>query len=151
MQMKQLGSLPKRGQAGFTLIELIVVIVILGILAATALPKFASVSNDARVAKMNAARGAIISASNMYHGKWLAAGSPTTATTFGDGVTVDVNGWLTADAAGYVAAAGGLADYVTALGVVTSDASHTNCKVTYAVGTASTAATVSVAPAESAC
>lgn len=68
-------------QSGFTLIEIIAVIVILGILSAVALPKFVNLSGEARIAKMQGAVGAMNSAAVLIHSKFLAAGSPTTAGT----------------------------------------------------------------------
>jgi MSHA pilin protein MshA len=56
-------------QQGFTMIELVMVIVILGILAATALPKFVSLQKDAKLASLDAMKGALQSAAAMVHAK----------------------------------------------------------------------------------
>lgn len=55
----------RNAQQGFTLIELIMVIVILGILAATAIPKFADLSGDAKTAAVKSIAGTLASASGI--------------------------------------------------------------------------------------
>lgn len=112
-------AIPQRAaQAGFTLIELIVVIVILGILAATALPKFSDLSGDARAASLNAAAGALRSASAMAHGQALVNGATTgnTTVTLEGNVINMVNGYPAGDASLQLAAGIAATDYSIILG-----------------------------------
>ncbi len=89
-------------QKGFTLIEMIVVIVILGILSAVAVPKFVDMQDEAKEAALEGARGAVKSASALVHSKWLVAGEVTSTGAVGSGY-VAVEGAYVAVTNGYPA------------------------------------------------
>ncbi len=78
---------------GFTMIELVMVIVIIGILAAAALPRFANLTGQAQIAANQGVAGALRSAVGVAHAAWIAAGASGSAASVSlDNTVVATNG-----------------------------------------------------------
>lgn len=77
---------------GFTLVELVVVITILGILAAFAVPKFIALQAQARAASVESLQGALRSASALTHSLWMATNAPANVNVEGAVIAI-TNGY----------------------------------------------------------
>lgn len=144
--MNAMTAITARNEKGFTLIELVMVIVILGILAAFALPRFADFGSDARVSSINGLAGSMRSAAAIAHSRQVAnSESGTNSVTLERQEITMVAGYPTADSDGIGEAAQISEDYTSVdTGAATPGATITyyiapddgtnstgSCRVTY--------------------
>jgi MSHA pilin protein MshB len=122
----------KRKQSGFTIIELVVVILLLGILTATALPRFMDVTDEAHTAVVDAVEAGLRTGVALYRAQWTAEGQPVSPTV------VDSTGFnLIASPLGYpksAAATLAVTDCLAIYNALLQDGRPTAASATLAVG-----------------
>lgn len=85
-------------QRGFTIIELVVVILLLGILAATALPRFIDVTDEAHTAVVDGVLGGLGTAGALYRAEFVAQGGSSTPNGFSTLAVSTTTGYPNVDA-----------------------------------------------------
>jgi MSHA pilin protein MshA len=136
---------------GFTLIELVVVITILGILAAFAIPKFVALDQQARFATITGLGGSVKSAAALARSLGMATGNPATVPMEGASVAM-LNNYPDATATGIAVAVNtSISDFTfaaaTGTAVWTKVGAPTTCTVSYTAAAAGAAPVVVVATA----
>lgn len=86
-EVRKMGKRLMSNQKGFTIIELVMVIVVIGILAAVAIPKFVDLKSSAHNAVINGATGALQGAIVMLHSQYIVSGTSYDATSVANQVS----------------------------------------------------------------
>ncbi|MDC4228070.1 MAG: prepilin-type N-terminal cleavage/methylation domain-containing protein [Candidatus Manganitrophus sp.] len=129
-----------KNEKGFTLVELVIVIVVLGLLAAFAVPKFISVTAAARTASVNGFAGGLRAAVAVVRSQYMVTGQTTSPVTMADGSTVAVGtlgaaaGVPTGAAAGIGAAMNDMSGFTVVYGATTTftpSGGGATCQVSY--------------------
>ncbi len=92
-------------ETGFTLVELVIVIVLLGLLAVTALPRFLDITDQAQTAAVEGVAGGFTMGTALVRAQWMADGNGfgsagTVVTVDGGDIWVNENGWPAQTSAG---------------------------------------------------